>query len=54
MVGMKSIYTCGFREGSPATFAMGLDVGDEALVLFLGPCTLVDVSLIAARRPAHS
>jgi hypothetical protein len=32
---------------------MGLDVGDEALVLLLGPGTLVGVRLLAARRPPH-
>lgn len=32
---------------------MDLDVGDEALVLILSPCTLIGVSLLAARRPAH-
>ena len=33
----------------PAALAVGLDVGDEALVLLLGPGALVRVSLLAAR-----
>jgi hypothetical protein len=30
-----------------------VDVGDEALVLLLGPRALVRVRLLAARRPPH-
>ena len=37
------------RKRPPAALAVGLDVSDEALVLFLGPGTLVRVSLLAAR-----
>lgn len=32
---------------------MSPDVSDEALVLFLGPCTFVGVFLLAARRSTH-
>jgi hypothetical protein len=38
----------------PATFAVGLDVGDQTLVFLLGPCALVRVRLLAARRPPHA
>ena len=38
----------------PAALAVGLDVGDEPLVLLLGPCALVRVRLLAARRPPHT
>ena len=41
--------TCGLGERPPAALAVGLDVGDEALVLLLGPGALVRVSLLAAR-----
>ena len=40
-------------ERPPAAFAVGLDVGDEPLVLLLGPGALVRVRLLAARRPPH-
>jgi len=33
---------------------VGLDVGDEALVLLLGPRALVGVRLLAARGPPHA
>jgi hypothetical protein len=37
----------------PASFAVGLDVGNQTQVFLLGPCTLVRVCLLAARRPPH-
>ena len=40
-------------ERPPSAFAVGLDVGDEPLVLLLGPGALVRVRLLAARRPPH-
>jgi hypothetical protein len=45
--------TCGLGQRSPAALAVGLDVGDEPLVLLLGPGALVGVRLLAARRPPH-
>jgi hypothetical protein len=44
----------GLGERPPAAFAVGLDVGDEPLVLLLGPGALVRVRLLAARRPPHA
>ena len=38
----------------PAALAVSPDVGDEPLVLLLGPCALVRVRLLAARRPPHT
>ena len=46
--------TCGLGERPPAALAVGLDVGDEALVLLLGPRALVRVRLLAARGPPHA
>jgi hypothetical protein len=43
----------GLGERAPAALAVGADVGDEALVLLLGPRALVSVLLLAARRPPH-
>jgi hypothetical protein len=43
----------GLGQRAPAPFAVRLDVGDQALVLFLGPRALVRVRLLAARGPAH-
>lgn len=38
-----------FGKGSPAAFAVALDVGDEALVLLLAPCPFVHVLALATR-----
>lgn len=43
----------GLGEGAPAALAVSSDVGNEAVVFFLGPGSLVGVSLLAARRPSH-
>jgi hypothetical protein len=43
----------GLGQRAPAPLAVRLDVGDQALVLFLGPRALVRVRLLAARGPAH-
>lgn len=43
----------GLRERPPATLAVRSYVGNELVVLLLGPCALVCVSLLAARRPSH-
>ena len=44
----------GLGQRAPATLAVRLDVGDQALVLLLGPRALVRVRLLAARRPPHA
>ena len=46
--------TCCLGEGPPTAFSMGFDVGYEPLVLFLGPSSLVCVSLLTTWRPTHS
>lgn len=43
-----AIQTGGFRERSPGAFSMGVDVGDETLVFFFGPCAFVGVILFTA------
>ena len=43
----------GLGQRAPAPLAVRLDVGDQALVLLLGPRALVRVRLLAARRPPH-
>lgn len=41
--------TSSFREGSPASLTMGLDVGDEAFILLLGPSSFVGVGFLTTR-----
>jgi hypothetical protein len=48
------LVTCGLGQRPPAPLAVRLDVGDEALVLLLGPGALVGVRLLAARGPPHA
>jgi hypothetical protein len=43
----------GLGQRAPASLAVRLDVGDQALVLLLSPRALVRVRLLAARRPPH-
>jgi hypothetical protein len=43
----------GLGQGAPAPLSVRLDVGNETVVLFLGPGALVGVRLLAARRPPH-
>jgi hypothetical protein len=43
----------GLGQRAPAPLAVRPDVGDQALVLLLGPGALVRVCLLAARRPPH-
>ena len=43
----------GFGEGAPAAFAVGSDVGDEAIIFFFGPCSFVGVCFLTARRSSH-
>lgn len=40
-------------EGAPAALAVSLDVGDEPVILFLSPGTLVSVSFLTTGRPTH-
>lgn len=42
-------HTSSFREGSPASLTVGLDVGDEAFVLLLGPGSFVGVGFLTTR-----
>lgn len=45
--------TCSLRKGTPTSFSMGFDVGDEALIFFLSPSSFVCMRLFTAGRPAH-
>lgn len=45
--------TSHLREGAPTTFAVDLDVLDEALIFLLSPRSFVGVSLLAAWRSPH-
>lgn len=36
----------GFRKGSPATFAMSVDVSFEPFVFLFGPCSFVRVAFL--------
>lgn len=38
----------------PAPFAVSPDICNQAIIFFLGPCTLVGVSLFTTRGPPHS
>ena len=40
-------------ERAPAPFSVGADVSYKAVVFLLGPCSFVDVGLLAAWRPPH-
>lgn len=50
---MRTCQTCGFREWTPATFAVITDVIDETLVFFFGPSSFVCVGFLATWRPSH-
>jgi hypothetical protein len=50
---INKIHTRKFREGSPASMAMFLDIFDKFLIFFRGPGTVLEATLVTARRPAH-
>lgn len=43
----------GFGERAPAALAVSSNISNETIVFFLGPCSFVSVSFLAARRPSH-
>lgn len=44
---------CGLGKGTPAAFAVGSNVSNEAVVFFFGPGPFVGMSLLAAGRSPH-